>query len=193
MKKMTQKKLVTMAMLAGLSIVLMYLVRFPIIPGASFLEYDMADVPILIGTFLFGPVSGLILAAVVSVIQGVTVSAASGWIGIVMHFIATGTFVIVAGLIYRRMRSRKGAVIGLVCGSLSMAAVMIPLNLIFTVYFLGVPREAVVAMLVPMIIPFNLIKAGINSVLTFFVYKPVSKVMKLEKEKKEEGLVKDPN
>jgi len=190
MNKMTQKKLVTMAMLAGLSIVLMYLVRFPLIPGASFLEYDMADVPILIGTFLFGPVSGIILTAVVSVIQGVTVSAASGWIGIVMHFIATGTFVLVAGLLYRWMRSRKGAAIGLISGSLSMMAIMIPLNLVFTVFFLGVPTETVVAMLIPVIIPFNLIKAGINSVLTFFVYKPVSKVMKLEK--KEEGMLKEP-
>lgn len=181
MKNMTQRKLVTLAMLAGLSIVLMYLVRFPIIPGAAFLEYDMADVPILIGTFLFGPVSGLILVAIVSVVQGLTVSAASGWIGIVMHLIATGTFVIVAGLIYRWIQTRKGAVWGLVMGSIAMTAIMIPLNLIFTVMFLGVPHDAVVAMLLPAIIPFNLVKAGINSALTFFVYKPVSKVMKLEK------------
>jgi riboflavin transporter FmnP len=189
MKNLTQKKLVTMAMLAGLSIVLMYLVHFPLIPGASFLEYDMADVPILIGTFLFGPVSGLILAAIVSVIQGVTVSAASGWIGIVMHLIATGTFVIVAGLFYRWIQTRKGAVLGLVFGSIAMTAIMIPLNLIFTVMFLGVPHEAVVAMLAPAIIPFNLLKAGINSVLAFFVYKPVSKVMKLEK--KDGIIIKD--
>ena len=181
MKNMTQKKLVTLAMLAGLSIVLMYLVRFPIIPGASFLEYDMADVPILIGTFLFGPVSGLILVAIVSVVQGLTVSAASGWIGILMHLIATGTFVIVTGLIYRWIQTRKGAVWGLVMGSIAMTAIMIPLNLIFTVMFLGVPYDVVVAMLLPAIIPFNLAKAGINSALTFFVYKPVSKVMKLEK------------
>ncbi len=181
MKKMTQRKLVTLAMLAGLSIVLMYLVRFPIIPAASFLEYDMADVPILIGTFLFGPAGGLILVAIVSVIQGVTVSAASGWIGIVMHMIATGSFVIVAGLVYKWVQTRKGAVWGLVMGSLAMTGIMIPLNLIFTVMFLGVPYDAVVAMLWPAIIPFNLLKAGINSALTFFVYKPVSKVMRLEK------------
>ncbi len=180
MKSWTQKKLVTLAMLAGLSVVLMYLVHFPIIPGVTFLEYDMADVPILIGTFLFGPASGLVLTALVAVIQGVTVSAGSGWIGILMHFIATGTFVLVSGLIYKRFASRKGAVWGLVAGSLSMTAVMIPLNLIFTVIFMGVPQEAVVAMLLPAIIPFNLIKAGINSVLTFFVYKPVSKMMRLE-------------
>ena len=54
---------------------------------------------------------------------------------------------------------------------------MIPLNLIFTVRFLGVPREAVMAMLLPTIIPFNLIKAGINSVVTFVVYKSVSRAV----------------
>ena len=121
-------------------------------------------------------------------IQGVTVSSGSGLIGILMHFIATGTFVIVAGLIYRWMQSRKGAVMGLVFGTLAMTGIMIPLNLIFTVHFLGVPTEAVVALL-PVIIPFNLIKAGINSVATFFVYKPVSKIMKLEEKKG--GLVRE--
>ena len=73
------RKLVVMAMLTALSIVLVYLIRFPIFASAPFLEYDMADVPILIGTFLFGPLSGLALTAVTCVIQGLTVSAGSGW------------------------------------------------------------------------------------------------------------------
>ncbi len=101
MKKNSVHQMATMAMLAAISIVLMYFVRFPILPAAPFLEYDMADVPILIGTFLFGPVKGLILTILVSLIQGFTVSAASGWIGILMHIFATGAFVIVAGTIYR--------------------------------------------------------------------------------------------
>ena len=76
------RKLPTMAMLAAISIVLVALIHFPIIPGATFLEYDPADVSILVGTFLFGPWAGLALTAVVSVIQGLTVSAGSGVIGI---------------------------------------------------------------------------------------------------------------
>lgn len=177
MKKNSVHQMATMAMLAAISIVLMYFVRFPILPAAPFLEYDMADVPILIGTFLFGPVKGLILTILVSLIQGFTVSAASGWIGILMHIFATGAFVIIAGTIYRLKPTRLTAFISLVVGSLGMTLVMIPLNLIFTVRFLGVPREAVMAMLLPTIIPFNLIKAGINSVVTFVVYKSVSRAV----------------
>ena len=61
--------LVKMALLTALSLVLMYLVRFPIFPAAAYLEYDMADVPILIGTFMYGPAAGLLLTGVVSLLQ----------------------------------------------------------------------------------------------------------------------------
>lgn len=174
------RRLVVMAMLTALSIVLVYLIRFPIFASAPFLEYDMADVPILIGTFLFGPVSGLVLTAVTCVIQGLTVSAGSGWVGIVMHLCATGAFVLVAGYIYKAKHTRKGALIGLLLGAITMTLMMIPLNLIFTVHFLGTPRAVVVGMMVPIIIPFNLIKAFANAALTFVLYKAVGRVLKLE-------------
>lgn len=178
--KSNVRQMVTMAMLAALSILLVYMVRFPIFPAAPFLEYDMADVPILIGTFLFGPISGLILTVVVSLIQAVTVSAGSGWIGAIMHIIATGAFVLVAGTIYHKFTSRGGAVVSLILGSIAMTLAMIPLNLVLTVAFMGAPREVVMGMLVPIIIPFNLIKAGANSVITFAVYKAVARVLRLE-------------
>ena len=95
-------RLATMGMLAALAVLLVAFVHFPLIPAASFLEYDPADVPILIGTFLYGPWAGLGLAGVVCIVQGLTVSAASGPIGILMHFLGTGACVLAAGLIYRR-------------------------------------------------------------------------------------------
>lgn len=181
MKQENTNRLVHLGMLAGLSLLLVYIIHFPIFPGATFLEYDMADVPILIGTFLYGPLWGLVLTAVVSVLQWLLISPASGWIGALMHFCATGTFVLVAGLIYSRWRSRKGAVIGLLLGALGMILMMIPLNLIFTVHFMGVPREAVVGMLAPIIIPFNSIKTVANGTLTFLLYKSVARVLRIER------------
>ena len=172
MRNAKVKWLVEMALLCAMSLVLMYVVRFSIFPAAPYLEYDMADVPILIGTFLFGPVSGL------SLLQWITVSIASGWVGAVMHFFATGAFVLIAGLIYKKMHSLKGALIGLVCGSLVMIALMIPLNLIFTVHYNGVPAQVVQGMIWPILVPFNAIKAGINSVVTFLAYKPISRLFK---------------
>jgi len=176
--------MVQMAVLSAMSVLLVYLVHFPIFPAAPFLEYDPADIPILIGTFQFGPLGGLIITGVASVLQGVTVSASSGIIGIMMHFFATGSFVIVAGLLYRRFHTRKGAIVALAAGSLTMTVVMVIWNLIMTPIFMGTPRAAVVAMLVPVIIPFNLIKTTVNSIITFAVYKSVSRFVDAEFAKK---------
>ena len=173
-------KLVRLALLSALSILLMMVIRFPIIPSAPFLEYEPGDVPALIGAFLYGPGAGLLITTVVSLIQAITVSAGSGWIGAIMHMVATGTMVLVAGFIYKRIHSFKGAVVALLAGSVGMTLVMIPLNLFFTTRFLGVPAEAVKAMIVPVIIPFNLIKAVGNSALTVLVYKSVAKILRIE-------------
>jgi len=181
--KMDVNKMVKMGVLSALSIVLMFIIRFPLIPSAPFLEYEPANVPILIGGFLYGPAAGLVITVVVSIIQALTVSSGSGWIGAVMHIIYTGTFVVVAGLIYKRFHTLKGAIAALAAGTLTITLVMIPLNLFFTPKFLGTPVEAVKAMLIPAIIPFNLLKALINSIVTALVYKSVGRVLRADEKK----------
>ena len=176
------KKLCTMALLVALSIVMFTIIRFPPFPVlASHLEYEMADVPILIGTLIFGPVSGLVLALVASVIQGLTVSTQSGPVGILMHFIATGAFAFTAGTIYKYKKTYLGAIISLVAGTVAMAAIMIPANLTITVHFYHVPYEVVKGMLLPVIIPFNLLKAGINSFIVFVLYMPIQYLFVVKK------------
>lgn len=180
--KFTARKVATLGMLAAISTVLVLFVHFPIFPTATFLEYDPADIPILIGTFLFGPWSGLLLTFVVCLIQGFTVSFAMGGMsGILMHLVATGAMVLVAGSIYQHGKSLKRAIVALIAGALTMTVVMIPCNLIITPAFTGAPVNAVADMLLPIIVPFNLIKAGANCLVTFFVYKPISKLYKHEK------------
>ncbi|MSS19142.1 ECF transporter S component [Pseudoramibacter porci] len=165
-----------LAVLVAMSVLLVYLIHFPIMPAAPFLEYDPADIPILVGTFLFGPGAGLIITAVACIVQGLTVSASSGIIGIMMHFFATGSYVVVAGLIYVKHHTKGGAVAALIAGTLTMTAVMVAWNLVMTPIFMGTPRAAVAAMIVPVIIPFNLIKAALNGAITFVVYKSISRV-----------------
>ena len=179
------KKLAVMAMLVALSIVLVSLIHFPIFPVVFFLEYDPADIPILIGTFAYGPLAGIALTVVASLIQGLTVSAQSGVMGIAMHIFATTTLVLVAGNIYRVRHTRGGAVLALVCGTLAMTAAMLVFNHFLTPYFItpdisdaaavAANRAYVDTLLFPFIAPFNLIKAGANSVITFGVYKVVSR------------------
>lgn len=127
---------------------------------------------------MFGPVAGLVLTAVVAVIQAIMLTPDGGWVGLVMHFIATGTLVLVAGTIYKKFHTLKGAIIALVAGALSMTLIMVPSNLFFSVKFYGYPYEAVKAMLLPAIIPFNLVKGFGNSLIVMLIYKPLSKALK---------------
>ncbi|MEG1991706.1 MAG: ECF transporter S component, partial [Christensenella sp.] len=121
--KFTTRNITGIAVMAALSIVLVALIHIPMF--LPFLEYDPADIPIFITTFAFGPGIGLILTVIVSVLQGVTVSSAAGIIGIVMHILATGSFVLVAGNIYKHNKTRKGAIIGLACGVAVWTLVMV--------------------------------------------------------------------
>lgn len=176
-KKKTVKT-VMIAMFCAISIVLVYLIHFPIFPAASFLEYDPADIPIFIVTFLFDPGAGLITTVIVSVLQWLLVSQASGWIGCIMHIVATGGFVLVAGLIYKYHRTLKGALVALGCGILTMTVTMVLWNIIFTPLYMGAPLEAVMQIMLPCIVPFNLIKAGGNSIVAFLLYKSVGNVVR---------------
>lgn len=172
-QKLKSMKLAKMAMLVAISIVLVMIIHFPIFPAVAFLEYDPADIPILIGTFAFGPLAGILLTAVVSVLQGLTVSAASGAYGIIMHLLATTALVTVSGLIYRKHKTKKTAVIGLIAGTITMAVVMFFANMVVTPLFTGMPLAAIMK-LMPFIVLFNIVKAGINSIVTFIVYKRIS-------------------
>jgi riboflavin transporter FmnP len=90
-----------------------------------------------------------------------------------MHILATGSFVLVAGIIYRGHKSRKTAILALAAGVVTWTVVMVVANLIVTPLFMGVP-VSVVKGLMPYIVGFNLIKAGLNSTITFLLYKRIS-------------------
>ena len=161
--------LVHSAMWVALSVVLIMLVQIPLFAAAPWMQYDMADVPVIIASLYLGPVSGLLILAAVSLIQALYFGG-DGIVGFLMHFIASGLLVFLTSFIYQKKQSLPGLVIGLFIGSAAMVAMMIPMNFIFTVHFFGVPHEMVKEIMVPVIIPFNAIKAGLNAVISFAVY-----------------------
>lgn len=173
--------IVVVGVMSAVSVVLAYFIHFPLIPGAAFLEYDPADIVIYACTYLLGLPCGLILTAVVSIIQGITVSASSGIIGITMHIIATGGFVIAAGLVFGKLKIKSRGIrllIATACGIITATLLMILWNIILTPIFMGVERSFVVDNLLTIFIPFNLLKAGINGILGAVFYIPVSKALK---------------
>ena len=170
--KFSTAAIAKLAMMTAVSMVLLLLVRIPF-PPAPFLVYDPADVPLYITAFAFGPAAGLIVTLVVCLIQAFMLGG-DGLYGFLMHFVATGIVAVVIGLMYKNCKTKKKAVQALVVGVILATAVMCVMNLIVTPVYMGAPRVAVVAMLPTAIIPFNLLKAGINSILTFILYKRVS-------------------
>lgn len=164
------KNLSGMAVLSAFGVALALVFHIPVFPAVPFLEYDMADVPIFLGTFMYGPLPGLFMTVTVSVVQGLTVSASGGFIGILMHVFATGTFVVLAGNVYKRFRTFKGAMSAIAVGVCGWMLGMVLWNVVFTPIFTGMPRRFVVDML-GIIMAFNAIKVGANSVITVILYK----------------------
>ena len=177
-KGVPTRKLCGMAVLTALAVVLSCAVHIPYF-GAAFLEYSPSDVPVLIASFMYGPVWGLVITAIVSLIQGLTVSAGSGWIGIAMNFLSTGIFVLSAGLIYKFKHDIKGATIGLVVGFVCGVVSMILWNILITPLYMNVPRETVLAMIPTVFLPFNVLKYAGNAAMTFSLYKATGKFFKL--------------
>lgn len=170
MTKSTQniKNLASMAMLTALAVAADIFLRIGGIGG--FLTYEPKDVVLTIGAFLFGPVAGLIMSLVVCLVEMITVSS-TGPIGLLMNFLSSAVFVGVASVIYYRKKTMSRAVAGLIAAVLSMTAVMLLWNYIVTPMYMGVPRDQVVGMLLPLLLPFNLIKAALNAALVLLLYK----------------------
>lgn len=170
--KYSTQTIVKLALMTTLSLVLLMLVRIPW-PMAPFLVYDPADVPIYISAFAFGPIPGLVVTFVVCFIQAFALGG-DGIYGFVMHFVATGIVALVIGSIYSKKKSRKRAGIALLVGIVLTTIIMCFMNLYVTSAFMGVDRSVVMGMLLPVIIPFNILKAGVNSLITFLLYKRIS-------------------
>ena len=164
------KALLCMAMLTALAVAADIFLRIPGIGG--FLTYEPKDVILTIGAFIFGPIAGLIMSLLVCLIEMVTVST-TGLIGLLMNFLASGVFVGISAVIYWRKKTISRAIIGLIAGCFSMLIIMLLWNYIMTPIFMGVPRESVLEMFLPLLIPFNLLKAGLNAALILFLYKGV--------------------
>ena len=174
MKQDTTRKLVLIAMLAAVAYLIVAVVRIPVV---LFLKYEPKDVVITIGGFLMGPMASLIISAVVSLIEMASISG-TGIIGCLMNFLSTCSFACTAAVIYKHKRTIRGAVLSLLAGSVTMICVMLLWNWLITPLYMGGTRESVAAMLLPVFLPFNALKAGLNSALVLILYKPLTNALR---------------
>ena len=168
-KLFSVKEMVLIAMLAAIAYVIVALVRIPVV---LFLKYEPKDVIITIGGFLLGPLAAFVTSLVVSLVEMVSISD-TGPIGALMNLLSTCSFACTAAIFYKKRHTLSGAILGLLLGSVVMVAAMLLWNWLITPLYMGVERSAVEGMLIPMFLPFNLLKAGLNSALVLVLYKPL--------------------
>lgn len=169
--RMNLRTLSSLGMLTAVAYVVMYLSK--LLPQvAGFLQLDLKDTVICIGGFLFGPVASALISLVVALVEMFSVSD-TGPIGMVMNVLATCSFCCTAAFVYKKQHTKKGAVLGLLLGVAALTVVMLLWNYLITPLYMGVERDVVKDMLVPIILPFNLVKGGLNMALILVLYKPV--------------------
>ena len=180
------------AMLGAVAAVLMYL-EFPIPIMPAFVKLDVSELPALIASFAYGPVSGVLVCLIKNLIKLPSTSTAA--VGELFNFVMGALFVGVAGLIYKRNKTRKGAIVGALLGALVMAVVSVPYNyfIVYPAYVVmyHLPLEAIIGMyqainpnvngllacLLVFNLPFTFVKGALDAVLCFLVYKPLSPIL----------------
>ena len=168
------KYLVNLAILSAMAYVVMVVGRIPVV---LFLKYDPKDVIIVIGGLIYGPMASFMISLVVSFVEMITVSD-NGWIGFVMNVLSTCCFACTAAYIYKKKQKLSGAVVGLICGGLLSVVIMMLWNYLLTPIYMGIPRQAVVALFLPAILPFNVLKVALNGAITMLIYKPLVRALR---------------
>lgn len=168
MKTQTQK-ITLIAMFCALAYAAVAIGRVPVV---LFLKYDPKDIVITLSGLIISPAAAMIVSVVSSVIEMVSVSD-TGIIGCIMNIVSSCSFACTTAFVYKKKRTLFGAGLGLIIGCLTMISIMLLWNYCITPIYMGYPREAVVKLLLPAFLPFNLIKGSLNAALTFLLYKPV--------------------
>lgn len=167
------KQLVVMALMCAIALLLSF-IEFPLFPAASFLKLDFSLVPTTVVGFAYGAGPGLVVGLACAVAHA---AITGNWVGCLMSCIVAVVYIVPAAIIYRRMHTMKGGIVGLVVSTVCLVVGIIIANLIIDPLFYGMPFEAVAALVVPAILPFNVIKGVLVSALTLLVYKSISNLI----------------
>jgi len=195
-KKLSTRMIAQIGMLAAIAFVLM-LFEIPLPFAPSFYEIDFSEVPVLIGCFSMGPLAGVLIELVKIILNLCINGTVTAGVGELANFVIGCALVLPAAFIYKRKKTKKGAIIGLVTGTLFMtisgcfinAYVMLPT---YAKAF-GMPIEALVEMgsavnasitdlltfVMFAVVPFNLLKGVLVSIIVLLIYKKISPILKM--------------
>lgn len=192
---MKTKKLVMAALLGALAAILMVLdFNVPLAP--AFIKFDFSDFPVLIGGFVFGPATGVLVAFLKIVLNLLFKPTTTMFVGEASNFLLSVCYMGVACLFYRKHRTKKGAIVGMLLATIATSLFAIASNLLvmFPMYakLFGMSMEQIVGMVsavnpfvkdvttmvIASLVPFNLFKYGVISIITFISYKKIEVILK---------------
>lgn len=187
------RMLTTTAMLGAFAGVLM-LLEFPLsFLAPSFYKIDLSEIPVMVGTFAFGPIQGVVIELIKIGIKLILKGTSTGFVGELANFAIGCAMVIPAGIIYKLKRTKKAAILGMVASTVFMAIVGVFLNafVMIPLYSKFMPIEGIIAagkaifpivhdtftFCVFCVLPFNLMKGVIVGVVVAIIYKPLSRLI----------------
>lgn len=165
------------ALFSIIAFIFSYLIKVPVV----FLTYDPKDVVIVLGGLILGIKPVIIIAIVTSFLDMITSASGADIIGFIMNSFSSLAFSIPVVLIYKRdyeIEKPEILLLGLIISSLSQVFIMVIFNFFVIPTYMGISIEDIKSMLFTLIIPFNLIKALVNSAFIFILYKPFKKILK---------------
>ena len=195
MINMKTRQLTTIAMLGAIATILMQL-EIPLPFAPSFYKMDLSEVPVLISAFAMGPVAGMLTELVKILLDFLISGTMTAGVGELANFCIGCSFCVPAGMIYRKMKNKKGAIVGLVSGPVIMTFLSCFINayVMLPTYAKAfqMPIEALIEMgtkvngnitnlftfVMFAVVPFNLLKGILASVVVMLIYKKISPIIK---------------
>lgn len=194
-KKISTKNLITISILSAIAFLLMFL-RTPIPIAPNFMDLDVSELPGLIASFSIGPLAGFLVTLLKIILKTVFQGTTTAYVGELSNLIVSSSMVVTAGLIYKQNKTLKTAIFALIMGTLSMSIIACLSNyfVIFPMYgkIMGIELDTFAdtvkeinplvkdfkSLIIYSIFPFNVIKGGVTSLLSFLLYKRIGKYIK---------------
>ncbi len=172
---LSTKLIVSVGIFSAISFILQLIVPYKV---SGFLDIEISDLPPLILSLAYGPLWGVLAELIKNVLH--CFASSTGFVGELANFTINGILCLVSGLVYKYHKNIKGAIAALLCGVAAMVIagafanrfIMLPL------YMQGADAKTYIDIILTVIVPFNIAKGLILSLITFLVYKKVSKVIK---------------
>lgn len=194
-KKFGISEITKISILGTISVLLMF-IKVPLPFAPTFMEMDIAELPALIGGFAMGPLAGFLIVCIKILLNIVINGTKTFYVGELSNLIVSSAFVLTTAFIYKHNKSKKSALLGLAIGSISMSIVATLSNyfIIFPLYakllkidlnaFVGMVAKinplvkSYLTLMVFSVLPFNLVKTAVTSIVTSLLYKRISPILK---------------